>query len=322
MQKVQPASFADLSYREKKKQTRREKFLAQMNAILPWDKLLEPIERSYPKGRRGRPPVGVERMFRIYLMQQWYGLSDPAMEENLYDIEAMRRFAGVGLGSVPDETTICKFRHYLEKHSLTKELLEVSNRHLEEHGLILNEGTIVDASIIRAPSSTKNEEGKRDPEMRSVKKGNNWYFGMKAHIGTDTQGLVRKVEFTAASVHDSQLTEQLLEGETVAVYGDKAYVDGGKKNKYNKTGVKWRVSRKAKRGRKLSSREKMYNGVVNSVRARVEHAFGVVKNLWGYRKTRYRGLEKNGAQMFALFGLANFYMVRKKLLELKEESCA
>ena len=167
----------------------------------------------------------------------------------------------------------------------------------------------------------KNEEGKQDPEMRSTKKGNNWYFGMKAHIGTDTQGLVRKLEFTAASVHDSQLTEQLLEGETVAVYGGKAYSGWEEEKKYNKKGVKWRVSRKAKQGRKLSSGEKMHNGVVNSTRARVEHAFGVVKNLWGYRKTRYRGLAKNGAQMFALFGLANFYMVRKKLLELQEESC-
>ena len=265
--------------------------------------------------------VGVERMFRIYLMRQWYGLGGPAMEENLYDMEALRRFAGVDLGSVPDETTICKFRHYLEEHNLTEELFEESKRHLEELGLILNEGTIVDASIIQAPGSAKNAQGKRDPETRSTKKGGNWYFGMKAHIGTDIQWLVKKVAVTAASVHDSQMTEQLLEGETEAVYGDKSYVDAEKKKMYKGRGVKWRVSRKATRGRKISPGEELFNRLANRVRSHVEHAFGVVKNLWGYRKTRYRCLAKNGAQLFALFGLANFYMVREKLLKLQEESC-
>ena len=197
MRKVRPAGFAGPSYREKKKQTRREKFLAQTDSILPRERLPEPIERSYPKGRGGRPPVGVERMFRIYLMRQWYGLGDPAMEENLYDMEAMRRFAGVDLSSAPDETTIRKFRRYLEEHNLTEELFEESNRHLGELGLILNEGTIVEASIIRAPGSAKNAESKRDPEMRSAKKGGNWYFGMKTHTGTDIQGLIRKVAVTA-----------------------------------------------------------------------------------------------------------------------------
>ncbi len=255
-------------------------------------------------------------------MQQWYGLSDPAMEENLYDIEALRRFAGVDLSSVPDETTICKFRHFLEEHNLTEKMFEETKSHLDEHGLILNEGTIVDASIINAPSSTKNIDGKRDPEMKSTKKGNNWYFGMKAHIGTDVQGVVKKVAVTAASVHDSQMREELLEGETVAVYGDKAYVDDGKKKVYRDKKVKWRVSRRAASGRKLRAREKSFNRLANSVRSRVEHAFGVVKNLWGHRKVRYRGLAKNGAQMFTLFALANYYMVRKKLLDLRQESCA
>lgn len=310
---MKQSSFSDLAYENKKKTTRKERFLSEMDSILPWPVLLKLIKRKYPKGDRGRPPVHLETMLRIYFMQQWYGLSDPSMEDSLYDIESMRRFARVDLDTIPDETTICKFRHFLESHQLTQRLFEQSAGYLSDRGLLLSEGTIVDASIIAAPSSTKNANKARDPEMKQTKKGNQWYFGMKAHIGTDTEGRIHSVVGTAANVHDSVIMDDLLHGEETHVYGDKAYASADRQAEAEAAGITWRINRKAKRGRQLTCADRAFNRKSNRVRARVEHAFGIIKHLWGYRKVRYKGLDKNAAQLFTLFTLANFYMVRHQL---------
>jgi len=311
---MKQVSFSDLAYENKKKTTRKERFLGEMDAILPWKQLLKPILKKYPQAGNGRQPIPAEVMLRIYFLQQWYGLSDPSMEDSLYDIEAMRRFAGVELSAIPDETTICKFRHFLEKHRLTEKLFRITERYLSAQDLILSEGTIVDATIISAPSSTKNQDRKRDPEMKQTKKGNAWHFGMKAHIGSDTQGRVHSVVVTDASVHDSVVMDDCLHGEEEAIYGDKAYASEARKQAAESQGVDWRVNRKARRGRKLNCADRSFNKKSNRTRARVEHAFGVIKHLWGYRKVRYRGLAKNAAQVFTLFALANMYMARRELM--------
>src|SRR5210317_1576844 len=240
-------SFSDLEYANKKKTTRRERFLQEMDSIIPWSVLVKPIKRAYPKGHTGRPPVPLEAMLRIYFLQQWYGLSDPAAEDSLYDTESMRRFVGVDLDSIPDESTILRFRHRLEMEGLTAKLFQKVEGYPSEHGLIVNEGTIVDATIIGASGSTKNAEKKRDPEMKPTRKGNQWYFGMKAHVGTDTNGRVHSVAVTDASVHDSQMMDELVHGEETVVYGDKAYAYGEKKALAEASGIEWRVNRKAKR---------------------------------------------------------------------------
>jgi IS5 family transposase len=310
-------SFATLAYEGKKKQTRKEKFLGEMERIIPWKELTDQIKPHYPKGENGRPPMGVEKMLRIYFMQQWFNLSDPAMEDALYDVNSMARFAGIDLNQdpIPDESTILKFRHLLEKHHLSEKLFEVTCSYLEENGLMLREGTIVDATLIDAPSSTKNREKKRDPEMSSTRKGNQWFFGMKAHTGTDSENrTVHTVVATTASVHDSAVMEDLLHGDEQEVYGDKAYADENRKEEFEKRGVKWCVSRKANRGRKLSRKDKERNRRMSKTRARVEHPFHVIKCLFGYRKVRYRGIYKNAAQLFTLFSLANIFLVRRKLL--------
>ena len=310
---MKQSSFSDLAYEHKKKTTRKERFLAEMEAILPWDELLKPIMKKYPKAGQGRRPVPAEAMLRIYFLQQWYGLSDPGMEDNLYDVESMRRFAGVELEGIPDESTILKFRHFLERHGLTEQLFQLSRRYLSERGLLLSAGTIVDASIINAPSSTKNRDRQWDPEMKQTKKGNAWYFGMKTHIGTDTQGWVHSVAVTDAAVHDSVVMDECLHGEEAVIYGDKAYASEGRRQAAVARGIDWRVNRKARRGKRLNCADRSYNRKSNRTRSRVEHAFGVIKHLWGYRKVRYRGLGKNAAQVFTLFALANFYLVRREL---------
>jgi len=311
---MKQSSFSDLAYTHKKKTTRKEQFLGEMDTILPWKRLLKPILKNYPEPGNGRRPISAEIMLRIYFMQQWYGLSDPAMEDSLYDIESMRRFAGVGIDEVPDESTILNFRHFLEAHRLTEKLFRITEQYLSEQDLILSEGTIVDATIISAPSSTKNQDRKRDPEMKQTKKGNNWYFGMKAHIGSDTRGRIHSVVVTDASVHDSQAMEDCLHGEEEAIYGDKAYADEERRQEAKLQGIDWRVNRKARRGKKLNCADRSFNKKSNRTRARVEHAFGIIKHLWGYRKVRYRGLAKNAAQVFTLFALANLYMVRRELV--------
>ena len=310
-------SFADLEYANKKKTTRKERFLSEMDAVIPWRELLKLIEKKYPKGETGRTPIGSEVMLRIYFMQQWYALSDPAMEDGLYDSEAMRRFAGIGLDGVPDETTICRFRSFLVAHGLTEKLFRRIEQYMSERGLILSGGTIVDATIIHAPSSTKNEQKERDPEMKQTKKGNQWFFGMKVHIGTDTQGRTHSLAVTDAAVHDSQIMDELLHGEEGTVYGDRAYANDAKKEYMQDNGVTWRVNRKAKRGKKLNAADRSFNRKSNRTRARVEHAFGVVKRLWKYTKVRYKGLERNAAQVFSLFGLANVYLARRELRALQ-----
>lgn len=313
-------SFASLAYDSKKKRTRREKFLEEMDKVIPWAELLSVIRKYYPKAGNGRQPMPLERMLRIYFLQQWYGLSDPGMEDALYDSESMRRFAGIDLGedSIPDETTILNFRHLLERHTLTEKIFEKTRLYLKDRGLLVREGTIVDATIIDAPSSTKNRDKARDGEMKQTKKGNRWYFGMKAHVGTDTRrGLVHKVVVTDASVHDSRVMEGLLSGEETVVYGDKAYADEEKREKYKERGIEWHISRKGNRGHLLSDEDREWNHVQNRIRAKGEHAFHVVKCLWNYRKVRYKGLAKNTAQVFSLFALANLYMVRKELVMMR-----
>lgn len=309
-------SFASLAYENKKKKTRREKFLEEMDTVIPWEELIQDIKKYYPKAGNGRQPIPLARMLRIYFMQQWYGLSDPAMEDALYDIESLRRFADIDMevDVIPDETTILHFRHLLEKYELTKKIFEKTNQYLSEKGLLLREGTIVDATIINAPSSTKNQDKTRDKEMKQTKKGNQWYFGMKAHVGTDTgKGLVHTIVVTNAAVHDSQVMDELLEGEEHAVYGDSAYTSEKRKTGYEAKGIKWCVNRKGCRYRQMSPADAEYNHKQSQTRARVEHAFRVVKHLWHYQKVRYKGLFKNAAQVFSLFALANLYMVRNEL---------
>lgn len=309
-------TFAALAYANKKKQTRREKFLAEMEQAVPWQKLLKIVEPHYPKAGQGRPPLGVEKMLRIYFLQQWFNLSDPAMEDALYDMESMRRFAGIELGqdAVPDESTILNFRHLLEQQQLTKKLFKRVNNHLEHQGLLLREGTIVDATIINAPRSTKNASGKTDPEMSSTRKGTDWSFGMKLHVGTDKRGLAHSAVVTTAKVHDSVMLEQLVHGAETSLYGDRAYINDWKQRQYEARGVSWNIQRRGRRGAPLTTADEEWNRQQTKVRLKVEHIFQVIKQIFGHRKVRYRGLAKNEAQCFTLLALANLYLVRKQLL--------
>jgi IS5 family transposase len=315
---MKQTTFASLAFERKKKQTRRERFLAEMEAVLPWAALLSVIEPHYPTtGRRGRPPMPLATMLRIYFMQQWYALSDPAMEDALYEVESMRRFAGLELthDAMPDETTILKFRHLLEKHALTGQMMNIINDTLEQRGLLLKGGTMVDATIIHAPSSTKNQARKRDPEMHQTKKGNQWYFGMKIHVGADVHsGLVHTVSVTPANASDIGQLPRLLREDDRAVFGDKGYVNNTIKRLARKAGVFWGVSLKASRQHPLTNANKRFNHKMSSIRARVEHVFRVVKRQFGYTKVRYKGIAKNAAQVFSLIGLTNLYLARRALM--------
>lgn len=311
---MKQTGFTDLEYSARKKKTRRERFLEEMDQIIPWRELLQVIKRHYPKGRGGRPTKEMETMLRIYFLQQWYALSDPAMEESLYDIQSMRRFAGVDMDAIPDESTILRFRHLLERHNLAEQLFRKTEQYLSDRDLILSQGTIVDATFVSAPSSTRNQERKRDPEMRSGKKGNQWHFGMKVHVGTDTRGRAHSVAVTDASVHDSRMMDDLLHGEEEVIYADKAYADQDKQAAMESSGVRWRVNRKGTRSRKLNCADRAFNRKSNRTRARVEHLFGVIKHLWRYRKVRYKGIAKNAGQVFTLVALANLYLARRELL--------
>jgi len=315
-------SFASIAFEQKKKQTRRERFLEEMEAVIPWAELLAVIEPHYPKsGRRGRQPMPLETMLRIYFMQQWYALSDPGMEDALLEIESMRRFAGLELieDAMPDETTILHFRHLLEKHNLTEAMMQAINKSLELRGCLLKGGTMVDATIIHASPSTKNRERQRDPAMHQTKKGNQWYFGMKVHVGADAHsGLVHSVEVTSANVADVSALPQLLRVDDRAVFGDKGYVNNGLKHYAREAKVFWGVSLKARPGRKLSGTHKRFNRKMSSVRAKVEHVFRVMKCQFGYRKARYKGIAKNEAQVLTLMGLVNLYLARRKLLGISK----
>jgi len=312
-------SFASLDFAGKKKRTKRDVFLAEMSAVVPWSVLESLIEPHYPKvgPQGGRRPFPITVMVRIYCLQQWYQLSDPGAEEALYDIQSMRAFCNLELGRdpIPDETTILNFRHLLEAHGLTKAVFEAVADHLEARGALLRGGTIVDATLIAASPSTKNAAGQRDPEMRSSKKGNQWHFGMKAHIGVDARsGLVHTVGVTSGSVHDATVMDRLIRDDDTAVYGDKGYASGARKRAAEAAGVLWAVKDKGMPGRKLTARQRARNRRFGKVCAKVEHVFRVMKCQFGYRKVRYRGLAKNVAQVFALLALANLYLARRSIV--------
>jgi IS5 family transposase len=313
---------ADLGLNLTSKRTRKREFLDEMNRVVPWFDLVALVTPFAPEGRRGRPPFAVETMLRLHFMQQWFGLSDPAMEEALHDVPLYREFAGLDNWTtrLPDESTILRFRHLLEKHKLAVQILAVINDMLRDKGLMLRAGTVVDATLIAAPSSTKNAGGERDPEMHQTKKGNQWHFGMKAHIGADAEsGLVHTVRGTAANVNDVVEANSLLHGDETDAFGDAGY-QGAHKRKNAAPGVTWHAAmRPGKRAAldKSSPLGAMINEVERikaSIRAKVEHPFRVVKRQFGFVKVRYRGLKKNTAQLTTLFALSNLWMARSKLL--------
>jgi IS5 family transposase len=320
----QQLSFAQAEYARKKKTTRRERFLAEMEKVVPWARLVAVIAPHYPTGKRGRPPIGIERMLRIYFLQQWYALADEALEDAIYDSQAMRTFAGIDLSmeAVPDATTLLHFRHLLEAHALTAKIFAEVAALLGEKKLLMREGTIVDATIIAAPSSTKNQAKERDPEMHQVKKGNAWHFGMKAHIGVDAQsGLIHAVTGTAANVADITQAHALLHGAEQEAFADAGYLGVEKRPEMagRLASLSWYVA--AKRGKvkalaegRVKQLTLLLEKTKAQVRARVEHPFHVVKNLFGHRKVRYRGLFKNTAQLQSLFALANLFLARRSLL--------
>jgi IS5 family transposase len=309
-------TFASLAWNGKGKVTRRERFLAEMDAVIPWSRLVRLIEPHYPKAGQGRQPLGLEKMLRIYFLQQWFNLSDPQAEDAIYDSESMRRFARVELGDevVPDESTIMRFRHLLEQHGLTHGIFDAVADLLEARRLLLRSGTIVDATIIAAPSSTKNASASRDPEMKQTRKGRNWHFGMKLHIGADKRGIVHTVRATAASVADSTQLPDLLHGQEREVFGDQAYWKEDDREFLEAWGMRYRINRRPTSKRPLSARWRMINRARSRTRARGEHAFRIVKQLWGFAKVRYRGLAKNLARAQTMFALANLYQVRSQLL--------
>ena len=310
-------TFADLEYQGKKRKTRLELFLERMDGLIPWQKLGERIRPVYPKAGRGRHPYPLAVMLRIHCVQLFYNLSGPGMEDLLYESDPVRRFVGLKLsGPLPDETTILNFRHLLEKHSLGRGLLEEINAHLESQGLRLREGTIVDASIIEAPSSTKNRAGERDPEMHQTKKGNQWHFGMKAHIGVDSEtGIVHSMSATPANVHDVTEAHQLLHGGETVVWGDAGYQGVEKREENLGLEVEWRVVMRPGRRRKLApgSGEALAEKVKAQVRAKVEHPFLRLKRLFGYAKVRYRDLAKNAERLALLLGLGNLLTAEGQL---------
>lgn len=311
------AADAAAGFEQYRRATKRDVFLATMNEIVPWQALCAVIEPHYPKAGNGRPPVGLERMLRMYFVQHWFNLADLSCEEALYDSASLRRFVGVDLGRepVPDSTTITKFRKLLNDNKLGEALFAQVGRELQARGFKVNTGTIVDATIIAAPSSTKNADKARDPEMHQAKKGQQWYFGMKLHIGVDSQsGLTHSAVVTAANIHDIHPLPNLLHGNEQRVYGDSAYAS-----------QKQLIASKAPEAKDFTNQRTRRNGVVDEVqkaknrnksriRARVEHVFGVVKRLWGFTKVRYRGLHKNATRAFTALALANIYLSRGHLL--------
>lgn len=299
------------------KTTRRAAFLAEMERVVPWAAMCALIEPVYPKPGKGRPPVGLERMLRIHFLQHWFNLSDPAVEEALYDSAAMRGFVGIDLGRepAPDETTVCRFRHLLEAHDLGSRLFEEVHRHLEANGLKVSTGTIVDATIINAPSSTKNADKARDPDMHQTKKGNQWYFGMKAHLGVDSRTkIIHAVVATAANVADSQVLPDLLHGQETRVWGDQAYRGQSAAIKKHAPKAKDFTHRRYRHRGVVDQAERAKNRTKSKVRAKVEHAIGVVKRVFGFAKVRYRGLDKNAHRLFVTCALANLFMARHHLM--------
>lgn len=304
-------TLGSMAYDTKGKVTRRERFLGEMDAVIPWARLLALIVPHYATPGRGRRPLPLETMLRVYFLQQWFDLSDPQAEDMLYDSESMRRFARVELGedTVPDESTILRFRHLLEAQQLTAQMFAAVRALLEEQRLLLKAGTIVDATIIAAPSSTKNATKTRDPEMRQTRKGKQWYFGMKVHIGTDRRGLVHTVITTDAAQADITQLPHLLHGAETTLHGDKAYYKADHKLQWESEGGTYLVNKSGKR----TAYWDRINATRSRVRARGEHVFRVVKCSWGFTKVRYRGLMKNTTRVLATFALANLYQVRYRL---------
>lgn len=314
---MKQTTFSDAEFTNKKKQTRRDRFLAEIEAVTPWPALVAALLPYYPKGDgRGRPPVGLERMLRMYIAQQCFGLSDEGIEDAIYDSQAIRGFIGIDLTheSAPDATTLLKFRRLLEKHNLTRRIFDEINGHLASKGLMMREGTIVDATLIAAPPSTKNRDEKRDPEMHQSKKGKNWFFGMKAHIGVDARsGLAHTLVTTAGNVSDVTQTHKLLHGDETMVFGDAGYQGADKRPENAAKAVTWHIAmkrgvRKAMKKNPLGRMKEKLEKAKASVRAKVEHPFHVLKNLFRHRKTRYRGLAKNTAQLHTLFAFANLVL--------------
>ena len=303
------------------KKTRKREFLEEMERVVPWAALVQIVAPHYPKAKTGRPPFGIETMLRIHYMQQWFGLSDPAMEEALHDVPLYREFAKLeGITArLPDETTILRFRHLLERHNLAVDMLRVVNDILQAKGMLMRTGTVVDATLISAPSSTKNTDGERDPEMKQTKKGNNWYFGMKARIGVDARsGLVHSVVGTAANVNDLNVAGELLHGDEEAAFGDAGYQ--GVHKRPEAEGPTWHVAMRPGKRKKLNTflepdfMTERVEKMKASIRAKVEHPFRVLKRQFGFTKVRYRGLAKNTAQIVTLFALSNLWMARRQLV--------
>ncbi len=325
------ASFSDLEYAAKRRVTRRDRFLSEIEAVTPWLALVAEIEPFYPKGvGRGRPPIGVHRMLRMYIAQQCFGLSDEGIEDAIYDSQAIRGFIGIDLNreTAPDATTLLKFRRLLEENNLTERIFTAINTVLAAKGLLLKEGTVVDATIIEAPSSTKNKDGTRDSEMHQTKKGNQWHFGMKAHIGVDADsGLTHTLVTTAANVSDITQAHALLHGDETTAFGDAGYQGVERRQENEKSAVTWHVALRPGKRRKLPDtkagrlREQLEK-LKASVRAKIEHPFHVVKNIFVHKKARYRGLAKNTAQLHTLFGLANLMIAKRRLFELHAQGAS
>ena len=309
-------TFAECEYAHKKRKTRREKFLEQMDQLIPWKQIEKKIRKHYPRTGIGRPPYPLSVMLRIHCMQLFYNLSDPAMEDALYEIESMRNFAGLRLqDSLPDETTILNFRHLLERHKLGEAIFKLINKHLSGEGLLLRNGTIVDASIIKAPTSTKNKDGKRDQEMHQTKKGNDYRFGMKVHIGTDQEsGIIHSLSTTAANVHDVTEVHNVLHGEEDTVWGDAGYLGAEKRDENKLRNVVWMISQRIGKRKSMCKVERDIEEGIAAVRANVEHAFARIKQQFGYGKVRYRGLAKNTNRLFVLASFTNLLRCKSTLL--------
>lgn len=313
-------TLAESGFEKYAKTTRRAQFLADMERVVPWGELCALIEPVYPEGEGGRPAVPLERMLRIHFLQHWFNLSDPAVEEALYDSAAMRAFAGIDLAAepAPDETTMCKFRHLLERNGLGTKLFQEVGRYLQARGMKVSSGTIVDATIINAPSSTKNASGERDPEMHQTKKGNQWFFGMKGHVGVDKKTkLIHSVAASPANVHDSNLLPELLHGRETHVWGDSAYAGQSEMIEALAPAAKDLTQKRGRGYKYLKPRQRMINRARSRVRARVEHAIGVIKRIFGFSKVRYRGIAKNANRLFVACALANLYMVRHRLMRMQ-----
>jgi IS5 family transposase len=308
-------TLASTGFEKYTKVTRRAQFLAEMDRVVPWRELCARIEPVYPKPGNGRPPVGLERMLRMYFLQHWFNLSDPAVEEAVYDSPTMRAFVGIDLGRepVPDETTVCKFRHLLEAHGLGQALFDAVTEHLRAQGVTVSTGTIVDATIIAAPSSTKNATGTRDPAMHQTQKGQQWYFGMKGHFGVDSQSkLIHSVEVTPANIHDMHVLPWLLHGEERRVWGDSAYASQAAVLSVCAPHARDFTQRRAR-----TPEERATNRWKSRIRARVEHSIGVIKRVFKFTKVCYRGLAKNRHRLVVASALANIFMMRKRLLRLQ-----